>query len=148
MILLQTSLARLGLAALLGACMGATRPSQVRTVWIGVSALMALGSSLLTMTAFLGFTPVPGMGHVQGDPTRIVSWILIGSGLLGASSLLVQQGEGLPSPALTTAVMIWVAAMIGVLCGAGWLSEAVGGALLILSVFLIYRLVKRYFSSH
>ena len=146
MILLQTSLARLGLAALLGACMGATCPSQVRTVWIGVSALMALGSSLLTMTAFLGFTPVPGMGHVQSDPTRIVSWILIGSGLLGASSLLGQQGRPAVT-GLTTAVMIWIVAVIGILCGVGWLSEAVGGALLILSVFLLHRLVKRYFSS-
>lgn len=43
-IVLQTALMRLSLAALLGTCMGATRPFQVRIVWIGVFALVALGS--------------------------------------------------------------------------------------------------------
>jgi putative Mg2+ transporter-C (MgtC) family protein len=86
------------------------------------------------------------MEQVQRDPTRIVSWILIGSGLLGVGSLLGQQGRPTVT-ALFTAATFWVVAVIGVLCGAGWLGEAVGGALLTLSIGLLYRLVKRYSPS-
>ncbi len=146
MILLQLSLVRLGLAVLLGACIGVTRASHPRSVWIGVHALMALGSCLLTMTALLGFTGAPLIGQGQGDPTRIISWILLGSGLLGAGSLFGQQGRSTVAT-LVRAATFWVAAALGVLCGAGWLSAAVWGALLTLSIGLVYRLAKRSFPS-
>jgi putative Mg2+ transporter-C (MgtC) family protein len=111
------------------------------------TALVAVGSSLLTMTALFGFTDVAGTAPMQGDPTRIVSWIIVGSGLLGAGSLLGQR-ERPTVTGLTTAVLIWMVAVMGILCGAGWLIEAVGGTLLTLSIGLLYRLAKRYFSSH
>jgi len=147
MVLLPTALVRLSLAALLGACIGATRAYQTRTVWMRIHALVAVGSSLLTMTALFGFTGVSGTAPMQGDPTRIVSWIIVGSGLLGAGSLLGQR-ERPTVTGVTTAVLIWMVAVLGILCGAGWLIEAVGGALLTLSVLLLHLLVKRYFSSH
>jgi putative Mg2+ transporter-C (MgtC) family protein len=146
MILLQLSLVRLGLAVLLGACVGALRASHPRSAWIGVHALLAPGSCLLTMTALLGLSGAPVRGQVQGDPTRIISWILLGGGWLAAASLFGQQGR--PTVAtLASATMFWVVAALGVLCGAGWLSAAVAGALMIVSIGLLSRLAKRYFSS-
>lgn len=146
MILLQLSLVRLGLAALLGACLGVTRASPPRSAWIAAHALVALGSCLLTITALFGFTAVSVVGQAHAAPTRIISWILLGSGWLAAASLFGQQGR--PTVAtLATAAAFWVAAALGVLCGAGWLSAAVGGALLIVSIGLLSRLVKRYFPS-
>ncbi len=143
MILLQTALVRLGLAMLLGACIGATRLFHLRSNGIGVHALVALGASLFTVTALFGFTSASGQVH--GDPTRLVTWILIGSGLLGASNLLRKPGRSTVT-GLFTAVTFCAGAVIGVLCGAGWLSEAAGATLLVMIVFLLSHLVKRYFS--
>ncbi len=48
---------------------------------------------------------------------------------------------------LVTAATFWVGAVVGVLCGAGWLSEVAWGTLLTVSVLLLSSLVKRSFIS-
>jgi uncharacterized membrane protein YhiD involved in acid resistance len=147
MILLLVHLLQLGLATLLGAGIGATRHDQKRSAWIEVCALFALGSSLLTMIASSGFASLPGIVQMHSHPTHIVAWIIIGSYLLGACWLLGQQRRP-ASTELTTALMVGVVMIIGILCGAGWLLEAVGGVILILSGLLLYSVMKRYFSLH
>jgi putative Mg2+ transporter-C (MgtC) family protein len=147
MILLLVRLLQLGLATLLGACIGATCHSQKRSAWIEVCALFALGSALLTMVASSSFTLLPGAVQMHRHPTPIIAWIIIGSYLLGAGWLLGQQRRP-TSTEWTTALMMGAVAIIGILCGAGWLLEAVGVVILVLGVLLLYSVMKRYLFLH
>jgi len=92
-------LARLALAALLGAFIGLERelrgyPAGVRTV-----ALVAVGSALFTE-----------ISRITGTEDRIAAGIVTGIGFLGAGLIF---REGYTVRGITTAATIWTAAAIG-----------------------------------
>ena len=92
-------LARLALAAFLGAFIGLERelrgyPAGVRTV-----ALVALGSALFTEVS-----------RLMGSEDRIAAGIVSGIGFLGAGLIF---REGYTVRGITTAATVWAAAAIG-----------------------------------
>jgi len=122
-------LARLALAAFLGAFIGLERelrgyPAGVRTV-----ALVALGSALFTEVS-----------RLMGSEDRIAAGIVSGIGFLGAGLIF---REGYTVRGITTAATVWSAAAIGMAVGRELYLVAGLGSLLVFILLEARPVVRR-----
>jgi putative Mg2+ transporter-C (MgtC) family protein len=122
-------LARLALAAALGASIGFERELREREAGLRTHLLVCMGSALFTIVSAYGFHDflTEGGPIVRADPTRIAAQIVTGIGFLGAGAIIRQ---GISVRGLTTAATLWVAAAIGMSAGAGYYSGAVLGTVI------------------
>jgi len=88
-------------------------------------------------------TEVP-IDTIRADPTRMAQGIMTGIGFLGAGVIFK---EGLTVRGLTTAASIWITAAIGILVGIGFWYPAILGAVGVLLVLAIFRLIERRLPS-
>ena len=121
---------RLAIAALLGGILGLEREIHGRPAGLRTHLLVSLGAA-----AFMIMSPlVAGMNpNFPGDPGRISAQIVTGIGFLGAGAIVK---EGVSIRGLTTAACLWVAAAIGMACGAALYAEAI-----LISIMAIFALV-------
>jgi putative Mg2+ transporter-C (MgtC) family protein len=126
--------ARAMVALALGAVVGLERQWRQRMAGLRTNALVALGSSLFEL---LGTGLAPERG---ADPTRIAAYVVSGVGFLGAGVLIRDGGT---VRGINTAATIWCSAAIGVLAGAGFVVQAVIGALFVVLAHLTLRPVAR-----
>jgi putative Mg2+ transporter-C (MgtC) family protein len=140
MISIQTALLRLGLALVLGACVGLERERGERSAGLRTNALVALGSSLIMIVSAFGFADILGTNNVVLDPSRIAAQVVSGIGFLGAGTILLRKEV---VKGLTTAAAIWVVAAIGLACGAGLLLEAIFTTILTIAVLTLLRPLRR-----
>lgn len=119
-------LLRLGAAIATGALLGLNRELRDKPAGLKTHTLVSLGAAILTIVG-TGFS---GMGTVV-DPSaaaRVVQGVITGIGFLGAGVIL-RGSNGREVRGLTTAATIWLAACVGIACGAGqwtiaWVSVA------------------------
>jgi putative Mg2+ transporter-C (MgtC) family protein len=78
------------------------------TAGLRTHMLVALGSALLTLISIYGFSTVYGG---LADPGRIVSYIILGIGFIGAGTIMAAKGRVI---GLTTAASIWLVAAVGI----------------------------------
>ncbi|MBI4498248.1 MAG: MgtC/SapB family protein [Chloroflexi bacterium] len=102
------TVARLLVAAVLGAAVGWERERAEKPVQLRDLLLVSLGAALFTVVSLQGF---PG-----SDTGRVAAQVVTGVGFLGAGAILRLQGTVV---GLTTAASIWVSAAIGLAAGAG-----------------------------
>lgn len=121
-------------ALALGALVGLERQWRQRMAGLRTNALVALGAALFELVAEL----MSGQHGV--DPTRIAAYVVSGIGFLGAGVIL---RDGVNVRGINTAATIWCSAAVGVLAGAGYLIEAVIGAVFILIAHLGLRPAAR-----
>jgi putative Mg2+ transporter-C (MgtC) family protein len=130
---LRELLVRLGLALLIGAVLGVNRDLRGKPAGLKTHALVALGSCMLTVVALAVSSGGPADGNAA---SRVIQGIITGIGFLGAGVIL--RGErGYSVQGLTTAASVWLAACLGIACGAGQRSVALvtfGATLLVLLV--------------
>ena len=108
-----TSLAiRLGLALVAGAIIGIDREVNRRPAGMRTHALVSIGAATV-MLVVLG-TP----GNQSDALSRAIQGIITGIGFLGAGVIMQHEAERRVE-GLTTAATIWVAAALGMACGAG-----------------------------
>lgn len=109
--------ARLVLAAVLGAVVGSEREIHGHPAGMRTHLLVSLGSGLFTVVSIHGFLGVldPAI-QAPVDPSRVAAQIVTGIGFLGAGAILK---DGLTIRGLTTAASLWVTAAIGLAAGAG-----------------------------
>ena len=121
---------RLGIATLLGGLLGLEREIHGRPAGLRTHLLVSLGAA-----AFMIMSPLIARLEptVLGDPGRVAAQIVTGIGFLGAGAIVK---EGVNISGLTTAACLWVAAAIGMACGAGLFSEA-----FIITILAIFALV-------
>jgi putative Mg2+ transporter-C (MgtC) family protein len=125
---------RAAVALALGALIGVERQWRQRMAGLRTNALVALGAALFELFAVL-------LSGQQGvDPTRIAAYVVSGVGFLGAGVIL---RDGVNIRGINTAATIWCSSAIGVLAGAGYIIEAVVGALLVVVAHLALRPVAR-----
>jgi putative Mg2+ transporter-C (MgtC) family protein len=137
------NLVRLSVAAGLGGLIGLERELRDREAGFRTHILVCLGSALFTIVSAYGFHDflTSGDNVIRADPTRIAAQIVTGIGFLGAGAIIRQ---GLSVRGLTTAATLWVAAAIGIACGAGYYSGAViGTAITLLALWPL-----RFFAYH
>jgi putative Mg2+ transporter-C (MgtC) family protein len=112
---------RLAVAFFLGAALGFERQWRQRMAGLRTNTLVSTGAALFVMLSVL--TPD------DASPTRIAAQVVSGIGFLAGGVIL---REGLSVRGLNTAATIWCAAAIGALAGAGFVSQAVLGAIAVL----------------
>jgi len=126
-------LARLALAALLGAAVGWERESAGKEAGLRTMTLVSGGSALFTMIAGSMLAGTEAGRSGEADPVRVVQAIAIGIGFLGAGAVRVSDRI----VGLTTAAAIWAAAAIGIAAAVGRYVVAVGATLLFLFVLRV-----------
>jgi putative Mg2+ transporter-C (MgtC) family protein len=113
---------RLLVAAGLTGAVGFERELRERAAGLRTHVLVGVGSALFTIVSAYGWGDIIYTGQVRFDPSRVAAQIVTGIGFLGAGAILRQ---GLSVRGLTTAAGLWVAAAVGMACGAGFYSAAV-----------------------
>lgn len=129
---------RILLSLFLGFVIGYQRTKHHKPGGIRTHALVAMGSCLMTMTGAYGFTDA---GTVR-DPMRIAAQVVSGVGFIGAG-IIYRQGANY-IVGVTTAAAIWLAAGLGIACGAGLYFPPVLVTILVMLVFQSHVLLEKY----
>ncbi len=125
-----------GIAFVLSSLIGFERHFQHKAAGVRTHALVGLGSCVFTLISVYGFIGLAEY-QVTRDPSRIAAQIVSGIGFLGAGVIFVNRDV---VRGLTTAASIWLAAAIGMACGAGLIPLAVAAtALHFVAIFLLAR---------
>ena len=117
---------RLLLAVILGSFVGLERAMRDKPAGFRTNILICLGSCIFTIASQILSGPVI-------DQTRIAAQIVTGVGFLGAGAIL-RDAKGVVG--LTTAATIWVVAAVGMACGFGQITLALGGTACIMMVLI------------
>jgi len=98
----------LGMATLMGACIGFERQWRQRMAGLRTNTLVAIGAA--------SFVIFEGLFPDDGSPTRMAAQVVSGIGFLGAGIIF---REGLQVTGLNTAATLWCSAAVGLLVGSG-----------------------------
>ena len=103
---------RVASALVAGAIIGIDRELKRRPAGMRTHSLVAIGAAVVVIAT---------VGHSTGDAdavSRAIQGIITGIGFLGAG-VIIKYEEEQRVEGLTTAASIWVAAALGMACGAG-----------------------------
>jgi putative Mg2+ transporter-C (MgtC) family protein len=138
------ALARLLLAAVLGAAVGAEREAGDQPAGLRTHIAVALGAALFGVVSTLGFVEFdrPRAETVlQADVTRVASNVVVGIGFLGAG-VIFRRGNSIRN--LTTAASLWAVAAIGLACGTGDLMTATLATVVLLTSLILLRPLRNW----
>ena len=111
---------RLFLAGLMGGLIGFEREIRAKEAGIRTHFIVALGSALFMIISQYAFSG-------RFDAARVAAQVVSGIGFIGAGVIIFQKNV---VRGVTTASGLWVAAAIGLACGAGMYPVAVAAALM------------------
>jgi putative Mg2+ transporter-C (MgtC) family protein len=107
--------ARLTLAAVVGAAIGLNRDLHRKQAGVRTNALVSLGAALAVL---LVFPAGEDAAHHYDGLSRVIQGVLTGIGFLGAGVILRDPASRHVS-GLTTAAAVWLSALLGTAAGAG-----------------------------
>ena len=119
---------RLVLSCVMGGIIGYERQMRNKSAGLRTNMLVALGSCLIMIMSQALYDNVEG--KTNADPARLAAQVVSGIGFIGAGVIFFEHDS---VRGLTTASAIWVAAAVGMSCGAGMIAVA---ALIVLLYFL------------
>ncbi|MEM1504437.1 MgtC/SapB family protein [Domibacillus sp. 8LH] len=143
--IIDTSLLlKLGLSGGLGVIIGLERELKSKPVGLKTSIVISVISCLLTAVSVESVYLYHGAAdvNVTMDPLRLAAQIVSGIGFLGAGVILHRANDTISD--LTTAAMIWGAAGIGIIVGAGFYAAALAGVILIILAVEMLPVVLRF----
>ena len=111
---------RLFLAGLMGGLIGFEREIRAKEAGIRTHFIVALGSALFMIISQYAFSG-------RFDAARVAAQVVSGIGFIGAGVIIFQKNV---VRGVTTASGLWVAAAIGLACGAGMYPVAVAAAVM------------------
>jgi len=128
-------------ALVIGAMIGFERSFHGRPAGFRTHALVCIASAILMIVTVYQNQWMTFVDHeaIRTDPTRMAQGIMTGIGFLGAGVIFK---EGLTVRGLTTAASIWVTAAIGILVGIGFWFAAIVGAIAVLIVLALFRIIE------
>lgn len=127
-------------AFVLCSLIGLERQLRQKSAGYRTHVLVGMGACLFTLVSAYGFKTVLG-DDVNLDPSRIAAQVVSGIGFLGAG--VIFKGRNMVR-GLTTAATVWVAAAVGMACGAAMVPQAFVMTLLLLLVLVVIApLVKK-----
>ena len=123
---------------------GLEREVRGQVAGLRTHILVGLGAALFTLVSAYGFTEFVEPNEAGGfittvDPTRIAAQIVAGIGFLGAGAII---RHGLAVRGVTTAAALWMAAAIGLACGAGFYLGAVAATGTVLLSLVGFRTLR------
>lgn len=122
------------LATALGALIGLEREWARKEAGTRTFSMISLGSALFIIISRLSFDKYLGVSSL--DSSRILGWIIVGIGFLGAGIIIFRTQEGVVRN-LTTAAMMWVTAAIGATVGLGLYWLAIFTAFLVVFINIV-----------
>ncbi len=125
--------ARVVLAALLGAALGAEREINQKTAGLRTHTLVAAGAALFTIAGAYAFD------QSNVDPTRIAAQIVTGIGFIGAGGMI---RTGFTVSGITTAATLWFAAALGLAVGFGMYGISVAALIVALIVMIAFAPIR------
>ena len=138
---------RILIAVIFGFCIGLERELTNKYAGLRTHILVCLGACVFTLISIYGFpTFAPGdnvlIDQATGirDTSRVAAQIVTGIGFIGAGTVL-RNGQIVLG--LTTAATLWIAASIGMACGAGMFEIAFAGTLLSILTLVSIRVFER-----
>ena len=111
---------RLLIAGLLGGLIGLERMVRAKEVGIRTHFVVALGSALFMLISQFAFSG-------RFDSARVAAQVVSGIGFIGAGVIIFQKNA---VRGITTASALWVAAAVGLACGAGMYDVSVAAAVM------------------
>ncbi len=123
-------LVRLLVAGALGGILGFQRAHVGKAAGVRTHMLVTLGAAIVVLLPHL-------TGMSTADVSRIIQGILTGVGFIGGGVIL-KMSEQHQIVGITTAASIWLAAILGIVTGAGRLGLAVVGAILALVILSFF----------
>ena len=108
---------RIGAALAAGAVLGINRELHRKPAGLRTHSLVSIGSALVVMAALI---------LAKGDAnsvSRVMQGLVAGIGFLGAGVIIHHEAQRRVE-GLTTAASVWVAAGLGMACGAGFFTLA------------------------
>ena len=140
---------RLFMALAMGFLLGLERELTNKYAGLRTHILVCLGACIFTLLSIYGFpTYAPGdnivVDNATGirDTSRVAAQIVTGIGFIGAGTVL---RNGPMVFGLTTAATLWIAASIGMACGAGMYGIALISTVLSVAVLTLIRIFERQF---
>ena len=132
-------LLRLGVATLAGSAIGLNRDLQGKPLGLKTLGIVGLSTAAVVLLALQLSEP----GKAVDATSRVIQGILTGIGFLGAG-VIVHESDRLRVSGLTSAACTFLAACLGVVCGAGqWKIVAIALALTFL-LLTIGRRIERH----
>ncbi len=138
---------RISIAVIFGFCIGLERELTNKYAGLRTHILVCLGACVFTLISIYGFpTFAPGdnvdVMQATGirDTSRVAAQIVTGIGFIGAGTVL---RNGPIVLGLTTAATLWIAASIGMACGAGMFEIAFAGTLLSILTLVMIRILEK-----
>lgn len=126
---------RLFAAGLMGGLIGLEREFRAKEAGVRTHFIVALGSALFMIISEFAF------GERQHDAARVAAQVVSGIGFIGAGVIIFQRNV---VRGITTAAGLWVAAAIGLACGAGMFMVAGAATLMTVICLETMHLVHRY----
>ena len=140
-------LIRLSFALILGFSLGLERELTNKYAGLRTHILVCLGACVFTLLSIYGFPTFAQGDNViidqatgVRDTARIAAQIVTGIGFIGAGTVL---RNGPMVFGLTTAATLWIAASIGMACGAGMYDVAVISTVLSVAVLTLIRVFEK-----
>ena len=130
-------LTRLGVAALLGLLLGLDR--EIRGIAAGMRTHGLICCSAAAMTVSI-ISLYLELGGARMGPLRIYEATGSFIGIVGAGLIVFSKGQ---VKNLTTAAHLWLAAVIGVACGAGQWPLVLIGAVISVIMLTVLRIIER-----
>lgn len=121
---------RLALAVICGGFIGIERERKRRPAGFRTHILICLGAALATLTSQYIALEL----KLYTDMARLGAQVIAGIGFIGAGTIIVTKRRQVKG--LTTAAGLWVAAIIGLCCGAGFVEGALAATVVIIIVEL------------
>lgn len=138
---------RIAIAVIFGFCIGLERELTNKYAGLRTHILVCLGACVFTLISIYGFpTFAPGdnviIDNATGvrDTSRVAAQIVTGIGFIGAGTVL---RNGPIVLGLTTAATLWIAASIGMACGAEMFDIAFAGTVLSILTLVSVRVFER-----
>ena len=134
-------------ALLLGFAIGLEREMTNKYAGLRTNILVCLGACIFTIISIYGFPTFADGDNVivsqatgVRDTARIAAQVVTGIGFIGGGTVL---RHGATVFGLTTAATLWIAASIGMACGAGMYLVAIIGTILSIITLVSVRVFEK-----
>ncbi|WBY17406.1 MgtC/SapB family protein [Erythrobacteraceae bacterium WH01K] len=129
-------LSRLGIAAVLGLLLGLDRELRGHAAGMRTHGLICFSAAAMTVSILALYTD---LGGERMDPLRVYEAAGAFVGIIGAGLIVFSRGQ---VHNLTTAAHLWLAAVVGIACGAAqWPLVAIAAAISLVMLTLL-RLIE------
>lgn len=128
---------RILIAGLLGGLIGFERELRAKEAGVRTHFIVALGSALFMIISQYAFSG-------RFDAARVAAQVVSGIGFIGAGVIIFQKNV---VRGVTTAAGLWVAAAVGLACGAGMYPVAIAAAVLTIVCLETVHLITRRFGE-